>query len=264
MSVPALSGRVFLLITGASQGIGRQIAESFAPLLGDGSLVLLLARSASGLQETAGKLSGKIKVHTVSVDLSTATADKLRDIIGTALTPAGAKQFEKAVIVHNAASVGDVSQSTVAMTDFQVWRDYYDLNVFAPAVLNGVFMEFFNADAKVARLVINITSKCGIEPFKSMAYYCSGKAAREMFFKVFAVEYPNVNVLNYSPGPVETDMLRTVQTNIGDPEVKEAFVQLATSRSALTTEQTVSRLVKILESQNYKSGQHVDYYDSGY
>lgn len=78
MSVPILSGKAFLLVSGASKGIGRQIAESFAPLLGEGSSVLLLARNASGLQGTIDKLPKGLKVHAESVDLSTATADELR------------------------------------------------------------------------------------------------------------------------------------------------------------------------------------------
>lgn len=96
----------------------------------------------------------------------------------------GPKNFERAVIVHNAGTIGDVSKTTVEMTDCEEWRKYYDLNVFSPAVLNSVFMKIFNDDTKVGRLVINITSLCCVEPMKSMGFYGSGKAAREMFFKV--------------------------------------------------------------------------------
>lgn len=71
------------------------------------------------------------------------------------------------------------------MTDFDIWRKYYDLNVFSPAVLNGVFIQIFNDDKKIDRLVINITSSAAIKALQSLGYYCSGKAAREMFFKVY-------------------------------------------------------------------------------
>lgn len=77
MSSPLLSGKVFLLVTGASRGIGKQIAESFSSLLGDGSVVLLLARNESGLKKAAGKIPKQIKVHTESVDLSKTTAEQL-------------------------------------------------------------------------------------------------------------------------------------------------------------------------------------------
>ncbi|XP_046742674.1 sepiapterin reductase-like isoform X2 [Diprion similis] len=261
MSVPLLSGKVFLLVTGASQGIGKQITESFATLLGNGSVVLLIARNKNALKETAQKLPKSLSVHTASMDLSVATADELKDVVCKALGSESATQFEKAVIVHNAGSLGDVSKPANDMKDFEIWRNYYNLNVFSPAILNGVFMELFNKETKVTRLVVNITSLCGIQPCKSLAYYCTGKAAREMFFKVFAIENPQVNVLNYSPGPVETDMQEVLRNNLGDADGKKTFNDIKASGSVLTTEQTINRLMEILKLQNYKSGDHVDYYD---
>lgn len=70
------------------------------------------------------------------------------------------------------------------MNDFRVWKDMYDLNVFSPAILNSVFMRIFNNKVKAKKLVINITSFASKIPFSSGAYYCSARAAREMFFQV--------------------------------------------------------------------------------
>lgn len=56
--------------------------------------------------------------------------------------------------------------------------------------------------------------------------YClivSGKAARDMFFKVMALENPDVNVLNYAPGPLETDMFNCIRETSYDKEVKAMF-----------------------------------------
>ena len=78
------------------------------------------------------------------------------------------------------------------MTDCDELRKYYDLNVFSPIVLNAVFMKIFNDETKVKRLVINITSLCGVQPMKSLGFYGPGKAAREMFFKVFFKNYSSV------------------------------------------------------------------------
>ena len=42
-----------------------------------------------------------------------------------------------------------------------------------------------------------------------MGHYCSVKAAREMLFKVLALENPdNMKVLNYAPGPIDTEMVK--------------------------------------------------------
>jgi len=47
---------------------------------------------------------------------------------------------------------------------------------------------------------VNISSLCALQPFRSWALYCSGKAARDMMFRVLAAEEPDVRVLNYAPG----------------------------------------------------------------
>lgn len=69
------------------------------------------------------------------------------------------------------------------LTDLNIWREHYDLNVFIPIVLNGIIMNMFNSTG-IKKLVINVTSLFGIQAGYGCGYYCSSKAAREMFFKV--------------------------------------------------------------------------------
>lgn len=64
-----------------------------------------------------------------------------------------------------------------------------------------------------------------------------------------------MNVLNYSPGPVKTDMLETLQDH-------HKMNAVAPTRAVLTTGQTVNRLIEVLQLQNYKSGDHFDYYNN--
>lgn len=93
-------------------------------------------------------------------------------------------KFDQAMIVHNAGSLGNIAQKTIDMKNITLWREYYDLNVFSPAILNSVFMKLFESQVKCKIFTVNITSLCALQPMKSLGYYCSGKAAREMFFKV--------------------------------------------------------------------------------
>ena len=261
MPIQDLSGKVFLLITGASRGIGKQIALSFGSVLEKDSHVILLATNLNALKETAKNIPSNISVDTVSIDLGKATEHELHDVIIQTLKNKPAAQFDRVVIVHNVGTMGDITKKTNEMTDINNWRNYYDLNVFGPAILNGVIMKIFNETPSAKKTVINITSLLGLQPRKSFGYYSSGKAAREIFFKVFALENPEVNVLNYSPGPVETDMYYQVCTETSDKEVQSSFNDLLVKRAVLTCEQTVNRLLKVLENRKYKSGDHVDYYD---
>lgn len=77
MSIKILSGKIFLVITGASRGIGKQLAISFGSALEKGSHILLLATNMNALKETAKNIPSNIFVDTVSIDLAKATKDKL-------------------------------------------------------------------------------------------------------------------------------------------------------------------------------------------
>ncbi|XP_043289906.1 sepiapterin reductase-like [Venturia canescens] len=259
--VDALSGKVFLIITGASRGIGAEIAQQFSRLLAEGSHILLMARDLEKLRKNAEKMPKSVTCHCENVDLSVATKDELKAIILKALGDKGVQQYDRAVIVHNAATIGDLSKSTKDMDDLEEWRRYCDLNLFSPIILNSVFMNIFTDVSKVSRLVINVTSLCAIEPMKSSGFYNTGKAAREMFFKTFAAEFPTVNVLNWSPGPVDTDMFDTLTKESSDPQLRAKFNDLRDNHDILTPEQSTNRLIMVLKHQSYKSGDHVDYYD---
>lgn len=78
-----LVGKLFILITGASQGIGRQFAIKFSEIADRGSHFLLLARNETGLQETVSKMSNLVNVDYVSLDLSLAQADQLEGNFST-------------------------------------------------------------------------------------------------------------------------------------------------------------------------------------
>ncbi|EZA47536.1 hypothetical protein X777_16218 [Ooceraea biroi] len=77
MSVEALSGKVFLVVTGASRGIGRQIALTFGSLLEKGSHMLLLARDFNALCEVKKSIPPIVNVDAVRMDLSKATKTDL-------------------------------------------------------------------------------------------------------------------------------------------------------------------------------------------
>lgn len=73
------------------------------------------------------------------------------------------------------------------------------LNLFSVTCLTSVFLSKFNSES-TERCIVNMTSLLGIEPYKSLGYYCVGKASREMYFRVLALENPTLNILSYSPG----------------------------------------------------------------
>ena len=248
--------KTIAIITGASRGIGQKIAEELSNKLCSNSKLLLVARSESGLKTTRELIvsaNENVVVETFSADLSQPDIVRYNDIFDLSVTKAS--QYENAIIFHNAGQIGEVSP-TVDLTDLSCWRKYYDMNMFSMVLLNSVFVNKLKNVAK-RLFVVNVTSLCGHKPFVNLGLYGSVKAARDLFFSVLAIEEPAVTVLKYSPGPVETDMYHELVDNAKNEELK---VQMK-STEALTTTQTVTKLIAILENGRFKSGDLIDYFD---
>lgn len=174
-----LSLHTFCLITGASKGLGRDMAVRFGTELPPNSIMVLMARSADLLEKTKAMVldkSPQLQVKVVPVDLVNSSKVYLEQKLLTVLTEMGLKptDFYQAMVVHNAASLGDVSKKMKDIDDSESLVRYYALNVCSVIVLNSIFLQHFNASIPV-RTVINISSICALQPFKSWSLYCSGK-----------------------------------------------------------------------------------------
>ncbi|KAF4518558.1 hypothetical protein B566_EDAN015369 [Ephemera danica] len=251
------SKKTCLLITGASRGIGRTIAVEFSKRLAPQSLIILTARNLEKLQETKDLLdNSKLEVRLHSIDLENAVESDLASV-GTVENP---ETYEQCIVVHNAGSMGNLSKWSLQLDNLKELQGYFNTNLFSMILLNNLFLNKFSSST--SRLVINITSLWAIQASKNFVLYCVGKAAREMFVKVLAEENPDVRVLSYSPGPVTTDMADEVLHGIRDPAIKAKFMELRSTGQYLTTEQTVARLVAVLEDNKFEQAQHVDYFDA--
>jgi len=250
--------KTFVLVTGASKGIGRAIAERVAELVGPESVFLLLSRDEDKLKEVEQSLSANdsIRVQISKTDLSSCTEEDLDKLVTGTLENfnVSADSFDHAVCFHNAGSLGDASIRCADLSGIDECVDYFRLNLVSMMILNAIFLRKFH---QTARTVVNISSLCGIEPFTSLSLYCSGKAARDMFFKVLAAEEPDVRVLNYAPGPVETAMRNQIVDQTWDATLAENLK----NNKPLTPNETVDRLVHLLALNRFKSGAHVDYFD---
>ncbi|KAF0749585.1 sepiapterin reductase-like [Aphis craccivora] len=142
----------------------------------------------------------------------------------------------------------------------EYFRRYMLLNLYSVTCLTSVFLSKFNSDT-TERCIINMTSLLGIEPYKSVGYYCVGKASREMFFRVLALENPTLNILSYSPGPVLTDMYTHMSLNSKDKELREKLTSKEQQQYIVKVEDACQKLVNILAMRNYINGGRVDYYD---
>ncbi|XP_070507851.1 sepiapterin reductase-like [Chironomus tepperi] len=259
-SIDLFNKIVYFLITGASRGIGKTMAIETSKNFAPGSVVVLLARSQSGLEDTRSKImesNAGIKVIIKSIDLTKPSVEEYDEIIADSFDKS--VKYDQAMIIHNVGTLGDVAKWSTDIENYKELENYFSINVFAPTILNNRLLKRFPIDLK--KFVVNVTSKAGLTPFKSFTFYCMGKAAREMYFRCLAEEFPNLLILNYSPGPVESEMTVYAQNSSASSEVSGMFKNLRDQGTILTTEMTTRKFLDVVKAGKYVNGGHVDYYD---
>lgn len=161
----------FLLVTGASRGLGATIAIDFSKKLCDGSHILLMARDKTKLNEVKSEIEkvSKATPHIIAMDLVLLDSPSFEHV----LSKWSQLKLPQAVIVNNAGTLGDISQLAVNCTEAAEVKKYFDVNLFSVMFLTSAFLNKFKAaDRKV---VINISSLAAIQPFKGWNLYCTGK-----------------------------------------------------------------------------------------
>lgn len=250
--------KTFCVISGASRGLGRELAIQFSQKFASGSVLLLLARNLEGLEKTKTdvlQVAPQVKVVISVADLSDPHTEQFPTYIQEGLHGFDVHDFQQAIIIHNAGSL--VHKYATELKDVPNLQNYYNLNLISTIALNTAFLEVFNRDTKTKRLVINISSLLAIVPLRQSSLYCTGKAARNMFFRVCAAEDPSLLVLNYGPGPLDTDMWQQVTTEITDPESKAQTGSTVPLQPSFST----GKLLTLLDQGTFNSGDHVDVYD---
>ena len=178
--------KTFCIVTGASKGLGRCMAVKFGGRFPLGSVLVLIARDANGLEETkrlVEAVSPVVTIKTVPMDLGTQSEAVFDELLRRIFTETGTEActFDQGLIVHNAASLGPIQK---LFTEIDQWSEvsrYFELNVVSFVTLNNVFLKHFDKENVSHRLVINISSICALQPFKSWSLYCAGK--NNPFFK---------------------------------------------------------------------------------
>lgn len=171
------------LITGASRGIGRAIAEE----LGKDHHILV------GASKDASAVVDKLpSAEPFEVDL--------RD--ERAIVEAARKVENVDVVVHAA---GVLHKAPFDELDAEQWRETMDINVLAPVTLTR---ELLPALRRSRGLVITINSGAGFHGVEENTAYCASKFALRGFTDALRLEEKGqVRVTSIHPGRTDTDML---------------------------------------------------------
>ena len=177
------------LITGASSGIGRDIARELSKR---GYDLILVARDLEKLNEVKAEL--KTKVETVSMDIS---------------NPENCKQLHEKYkdidILVNNAGFGDCGYFDKTNLDKEL--QMINTNIVAYHVLTKLYLK--DMKAKNSGKILNVASIAGFMPGPLMATYYSTKAyvvrLSEAIREELKKESSKVQISILCPGPVDTN-----------------------------------------------------------
>lgn len=191
-----LSGKNVIL-TGASRGIGREIARGLAR---EGATVAVMARTESALEELADELSGT-DGSAVAIPGDVSDPEQVRRMVATARDHLGE--------IHQLVnSAGVLDNEGIAGHSDETWRWHFSVNVDSYFFLiREVIGEMFERrDGRIVNIA-STSSKVAIGP--NRAAYVASKHAVNGLTREVAVEAAPYNVMvnAVAPGFVLTEMV---------------------------------------------------------
>ncbi len=192
----------YTVITGASRGLGLELAEENARL---GRSLILVALPGEELGQTAERIKKKYSVDVVALEADLTQKDEL-DRITQEITD----NYDIDVLINN-AGVGGTYNFLEASEDFL--ELIIDLNVRATVFLTYRLLPALLKQSKA--YVLNIASLAALSPLPFKTIYPASKAFINFFSKSLAIEFFDKNIL-FSiayPGPMPTNQQVKDQIN---------------------------------------------------
>ena len=229
----ALDGKV-ALITGASRGLGRAMAQAYAR---EGAALVINSResSAAELKTLRQELEGAgAEVLAVIADVS-GRADVERLAAG-----ALARFGRVDVLVNNASHLGPTPMPYLADYPADDFEDVLRTNITGPFLLTRALIGgMLTRDTGV---IINISSDAGVVGYPTWGAYGVSKAGLDHLSRTWAAELEgtNVRVASVDPGSMNTAMHRAAEpeedpTQWADPAALTPFFVWLASDAATGT-----------------------------
>ena len=209
MSNTSLDGHI-AAVTGASRGLGREMAEALAAA---GAKVLLVARDEALLSEVV------LGIRARGGAAEYMTADVTEETVGADVDQFARDTFGPCDILINNAGINN--RKAIEDMSFEEWNEIIAVNLTGPFSMSRALVPAMK-EAGWGR-IINMTSIMSHVSLPSRTGYSTTKAGLLGFTRALALELAphNITVNGISPGPFATEMNRPL---IEDPEKNRQFL----------------------------------------
>ncbi|MEU1481135.1 SDR family NAD(P)-dependent oxidoreductase [Streptomyces sp. NPDC005760] len=214
------------IITGASKGLGRALAEALAARGWD---LVLDARAAEVLRESAAALA----VHGTRV--TALPGDVTDPAHRSELVAAAWKLGGVDLLVNNASALGAEPLARLEELPLEGLRRALEVNVVAALGLVQEALPLLRAAE--AGTVITVSSDAASEAYETWGGYGASKAALDHLAAVLGAEEPGLRVWAVDPGDMATDLYAAAVPDDTGPRpepasVVPAFLRLLDERPA--------------------------------
>jgi len=184
-----------VLLTGASSGIGRELAKQLAAR---GARLALVARRRPQLESLAAEIEAAGGAKPVAIDADLSVRGATRDVAAAALEELGRVE----VLINNAG--GGVGGRIASVADREEAREAFEVNYWSPLALIGALAPPMRERGRGA--IVNVTSMGQITTWPGFGAYAATKAALSVATETLAMEMSGtgVHVMEVLPGPVDT------------------------------------------------------------
>ena len=183
------------IVTGASHGFGRAVAEELAR---GGWNLVVDARDRADLAVAAATIDASGSGVVVAID-----GDVTDQLHAERLVEAASTRGGFSLLVNNASMLGPSPQPLLAAYPIDVLVDVFAVNVLAPLRLIELSLPYLR---QTGGTVVNVTSDAAVEAYEGWGGYGSSKAALEQLSNVLAAEEPAIRVYWLDPGDMNTRM----------------------------------------------------------
>jgi NAD(P)-dependent dehydrogenase (short-subunit alcohol dehydrogenase family) len=221
-----------ILITGASQGLGRELALAYAREGASG--LALVARNNDALAEVRARiheLAPEARVLCINADLTRQA--QIERVVATTLGEFGGRLD---VLVNNASALGPTPMPFLLDYPLEDFRAVLDTNLIAPFLL---IKKALPAMIERGGSIINVTSDAGATGYPGWGAYGISKFGLEGLTQTWAAELADsgVRINLVDPGEMNTKMHRAAEpeedpAQWADPSsVTDVFIYLAADES---------------------------------
>jgi NAD(P)-dependent dehydrogenase (short-subunit alcohol dehydrogenase family) len=186
------------LVTGASRGLGRALAEQLAAA---GARVVAIARHAGPLDDVvAGIRARGGAAHAIAADV--ADKDAVHRIAGQATALVGPLDLA----IHNASTLGPVPLRLLLDTDCEDLAAVLEANLVGPFRLTKVVAGQMALRGRGT--IVHVSSDAAVSAYPRWGAYGVSKAAQDHLSRILAAELEGtgVRVLAIDPGEMDTEM----------------------------------------------------------